>query len=198
MTHRPLRTPTLRTFCLIEQNRLAYLADFAAYCAAIGLISMYLMVTQSTMGLGVILLLMFCGYMSWSLIEYCLHRFILHQYPPFMHWHGEHHRQPHAFICTATPVSMASIWLLIYLPVRLLTSTTIACSFTLGLLIGYLWYALLHHAIHHWHTMHMPWLVQKRRLHRLHHHHPDYQFGVTTDYWDCWLRTRHADHHTHN
>jgi len=63
-----------------------------------------------------------------------------------------------------------------------------ACALTLGLLIGYLAYAVTHHAIHHW-PAHNNWLKTRKRSHALHHHLRQLgSYGVTSGFWDAVFR----------
>jgi cyclopropane-fatty-acyl-phospholipid synthase len=59
-----------------------------------------------------------------------------------------------------------------------------ACALTIGLLCGYLAYALTHHAIHHW-PADSRWLRQRKRWHFLHHDKRNACcYGVTSGLWD--------------
>jgi sterol desaturase/sphingolipid hydroxylase (fatty acid hydroxylase superfamily) len=180
---------SLDALLLIKDSKLAYMLDFAAYFFAVILLSTYLALHHIDLSAWSIAGCILLGSVSWSLMEYCLHRFVLHRYPPFLHWHREHHRQPRAFICTATVISLSSIVLTVYLPLYCLFTPVVAMAFTLGLLIGYLAYAITHHAIHHWDQPHSHWLQQRRKMHDLHHVSPRLYFGVTSNIWDRLLRT---------
>ena len=47
------------------------------------------------------------GLVAWTLLEYVLHRFVLHGMQPFQAWHAEHHRRPQALIGTPTVAAIA-------------------------------------------------------------------------------------------
>jgi hypothetical protein len=49
------------------------------------------------------------GLVAWTLLEYALHRFVLHGLQPFRTWHAEHHRRPRALIGTPTILSATLI-----------------------------------------------------------------------------------------
>lgn len=174
---------------LIKHSKFAYMVDFAVYFLAVILLACYLVLHPVALSVWSVATCILLGSLSWSLIEYCLHRFILHRYLPFSHWHSEHHRLPRAFICTATVVSLGTIALTVYLPLYWLLTPAVAMTFTLGLLIGYLAYAITHHAIHHWDTPRSHWLQQRRKMHCLHHSSPNIYFGVTSNIWDHLLHT---------
>lgn len=76
--------------------------------------------------------------------------------------------------------------MLVFLPTILIAGLQIANAFTLGILIGYFFYAITHHAIHHWHTNNNNnWLKRRKHWHARHHHNPQIpNYGVTTTFWD--------------
>jgi hypothetical protein len=60
------------------------------------------------------------------------------------------------------------------------------------MLTGYLAYATVHHAVHHWHSDNA-WLRRRKRSHALHHggiHRPG-NYGVTSAFWDHVCRSHH-------
>lgn len=173
----------------IRHSRSAYLADFAFYGLIIIGLALILILSKSTLSgikVGLIVLL---GLISWTLIEYMLHRFVLHHLAPFSHWHAAHHRKPKALICAPTIVSATLIAVLVFFPALLIAGLEIANAFTLGILVGYLLYAITHHAIHHWHSNNN-WLNQRKNWHTRHHHHTQISnYGVTTNFWDYVFST---------
>ena len=125
------------------------------------------------------------GLVSWTAIEYALHRFVLHGMQPFARWHAEHHQRPRALICSPTIVSASLIVTLVFLPALLLGGLWRACALTLGVLAGYLAYAITHHATHHWRADNA-WMKDRKRWHALHHRQADHpgHYGVTSAFWD--------------
>jgi len=168
----------------IEHRRAAYLADFALY-AAVSLLLATLLVTGGPPGraleLGSLAVL---GLGGWTAAEYAVHRFVLHGLQPFRRWHAEHHRRPTALIFTPTIVSAALIGSLVWVPAWLALGAWPACALSLGLLAGYLAYAITHHAIHHWRSD-SAWLKRRKRWHARHHRAcQPCCFGVTSAFWD--------------
>jgi cyclopropane-fatty-acyl-phospholipid synthase len=166
----------------IEHSKLAYHADFALYGASVVALAAFLLADAppqlDLLGLVV------AGLASWSAIEYVLHRFVLHSLEPFRRWHAEHHERPTALICAPTLLSATLIGTLVFLPAVLLAGWWPACALTLGVLIGYLGYAITHHALHHWHSNNA-WLKRRKRWHALHHHSGQAAcYGVTSPLWD--------------
>ena len=173
----------------LEHSQSAYRADFAFYSVASISLTIFLMFA-SPYGRGhQILALIMIGLISWTLVEYLLHRFILHGLAPFNKWHDQHHERPSALIYTPTIFSACLITAFTFMPIFIFTDIWIAGAFTLGILLGYLAYTFMHHAIHHL-RMDSQWLKQRRRWHAVHHidsHKHMRQaghYGVTTEFWD--------------
>ncbi|HTV50111.1 MAG TPA: sterol desaturase family protein [Steroidobacteraceae bacterium] len=127
------------------------------------------------------------GAAFWTLIEYVLHRFVFHGMPLFIPLHGRHHEMPRAFIGTPTWMSLGVLTTAIFLPAWWGTSLNIASALTAGVALGFLWYGVLHHAMHHrrprFIASHLTALALQR--HMRHHYSPTPgNFGVTTQFWD--------------
>ncbi|OHX11215.1 hypothetical protein BI347_16055 [Chromobacterium sphagni] len=169
----------------LEHGKAAYMADHVIY----GILLALLLLTLSTAwthvpGLEMIALPLM-GLISWSLIEYLLHRFVLHGFQPFKGWHAAHHTRPQALIFTPTIISLTLIVMLIFLPAMAVAGAWRAGALTVGIMAGYLAYSITHHAIHHWHAKNNWW--RRRKLwHALHHQQaePSGYYGVTTAFWD--------------
>ena len=173
----------MRLFTL-EQSKATYRADFALYGVAVLALTTFMALGGPPGQRLTMIAFTLAGLGSWTAIEYALHRFVLHGLQPFRGWHEEHHRRPTALICTPTIFSAALIATLVFLPALLLGNLWCASALTLGVLSGYLAYAVIHHATHHWRGDNA-WLKQRKRWHALHHHQaqPGY-YGVTSGFWD--------------
>ena len=173
----------------LEHGKAAYFADFAFYGAAVVALAVFLAMTGPRAQYPVLVGYALLGLASWTLIEYALHRFVLHGVQPFHRWHVEHHHRPMALIGTPTILSAALIAALVFVPALLLGGPWRARAFTLGVLMGYLAYGIIHHAAHHWRA-HNAWFKQCKRWHALHHRGMDAGcYGVTTTLWDHVFRT---------
>lgn len=169
----------------LEHSKAAYRADLALYCIMVVALAIFLLMYGPPGQRVGIVSFALAGLTSWPVIEYVLHRFVLHGVQPFRRWHYEHHRRPRALIFTPTIVSAALIAILVFLPALLATDLWRACALSLGVLTGYLVYTITHHAVHHWH-FNSPWLKKRKRWHALHHHRieqPGY-YGVTSAFLD--------------
>lgn len=176
-------------FFTLEHSQSAYRADFAFYSIASVTLTIFLMFASPDGQGREILGLIMIGLISWTFIEYILHRFILHGLPPFNKWHNQHHERTSALIYTPTIFSASLFTAFIFMPIFLVSDVWIACALTLGILLGYLAYTVMHHAIHHL-RMDSQWLKQRRRWHALHHIDSSNHarraghYGVTTEFWD--------------
>jgi sterol desaturase/sphingolipid hydroxylase (fatty acid hydroxylase superfamily) len=169
----------------LEHSRLAYRADFALYGTASIALAAFLMIAGPRERHLEIMAFSLLGLTGWPLIEYLLHRFVLHGLRPFSTWHAEHHRRPAALINTPTVLSAALIAVLVFLPGLILGGLWRGCALTFGILTGYLTYSITHHASHHWRANHA-WMKQLKHRHALHHspHMPPGHYGVTSGFWD--------------
>jgi len=168
----------------IEHGKAAYWADFAIYGAAVALLMTLLSVFAPHvhwMHLAVLAMLG-AGAGAWTLIEYVVHRFVLHGLEPFQRWHAEHHERPTALIGTPTLISASLIASLVFLPMLLTAGLWSASALTLGVTAGYLAYALVHHGTHHWRSR-GPWMTRRKRWHARHHHLAAC-YGVSSSFWD--------------
>lgn len=186
----------------LEHSPVAYRLDFALY-ALLCMGTAAALLIGSPDGEGALLLLwVLVGVALWSLLEYLLHRYVLHGIKPFSHWHAEHHERPRALIASPVAVSLPLFLLLGTLPAWLLLGSWSALALTLGLLSNYLVYGLVHHITHHgppfW-LKHNAWISHRRTCHAIHHaaHHLGARepvcnpchFGVSTSFWDAVFGT---------
>lgn len=162
----------------------AYIADFAAYGAVVATLAGWLLwraPSNQALSLG---LMVVAGGFAWTAVEYFMHRVLLHRVPPFRFWHARHHEQPLALIGTPTLLTMPLIALLVLVPATLALGQWPGLALTLGFTTGYLAYAVLHHALHHW-RLQAPWLRRRKLWHAAHHHLDGSAcFGVTWTLWD--------------
>lgn len=176
----------------IKQSPASYFADFAVYGAVIVLLALAIGLYAPERQLLTLALWVPVGVALWTLMEYLLHRFVLHHLPPFAAMHAMHHRNPRAYVSTPTVVTIVLFAVLVFMPMLWLASVWVASAVTLGVLLGYVGYGLMHHAVHHWRGM-GTWFAARKRCHALHHHSekPVY-YGVTTSVWDHVFGTAKA------
>ncbi|NDI84215.1 sterol desaturase family protein [Undibacterium crateris] len=172
-----------------EHSKRAMMADFVFYGFSIATLLLFLCLhcaAKDGLSAGIFV---FAGCLSANVMEYCLHRFVLHQLTPFRDWHLRHHAQPKALMGTPTIASAALIFLLVALPAYLCLALYQALALTLGTVLGYFLYSLTHHAVHQWHGENR-WLRTRKSWHALHHHvNPARHFGVSSVIWDYMFGT---------
>ena len=137
------------------------------------------------------------GLFIWSLTEYVMHRFVFHWMPPGkmgarMHFvfHGVHHDYPSdSKRLVMVPTVSIPLALLFYFLFKVLIGPVNVFPFFAGFLAGYLFYDMLHYAIHHFNFKSKIWLELKQH-HMLHHYKDmDKGYGVSSKFWDVIFRT---------
>jgi hypothetical protein len=147
--------------------------------------------------------LMVLGGLLWTLMEYLLHRFLLHYRPQqsallaiVEQLHLGHHRNPRDEAKVTVPVggSLPIAGALLGLFRLLAGSWQVAALLLTGCIAGYLYYEAVHFWIHCGRGRSC-WLRRQRANH-LWHHFEDHtrHFGVTTRLWDLALGTGRRDH----
>jgi cyclopropane-fatty-acyl-phospholipid synthase len=168
----------------LEHSKVSNILDFTFYITCVLLLALYLLINGSRQQLVGNLLFILAGLLSWTVIEYLLHRFVLHGMQPLKNWHIEHHKYPSAFISLPTLLSAALLLILVFLPVLFILGIFPACAVTLGVLTGYLTYTVVHHGIHHW-NIDSNWFKKRKHWHDFHHYADQTKcYGVTSSFWD--------------
>jgi cyclopropane-fatty-acyl-phospholipid synthase len=173
----------------LEHSRAAYRADFIFYGVLLGIGMPVLLWSQTVDGRIQVALWTAIGLLSWSPLEYLLHRYVLHGIRPFSDWHALHHARPTALVASPTVMTLALFGLLVLWPATELLDWPRAVALTWGLVAGYLAYSTTHHATHHW-LARSRWLMDRKRWHAMHQHSPaGGHYGVTGTLWDRLLRS---------
>jgi sterol desaturase/sphingolipid hydroxylase (fatty acid hydroxylase superfamily) len=132
------------------------------------------------------------GIGTWTLLEYVIHRGVLHRVRFFAEMHEMHHDSPTELIGSPSWLSLALACFGVLLPLWWGAGFAVAGGFTAGLMIGYLWYVTVHYAVHHWRTTPDSYLYRAKRRHFIHHYsRQPYNFGVSTGFWDHVFGTAH-------
>lgn len=127
------------------------------------------------------------GLALWTIVEYLMHRWVLHRLAP----HYQHHDEPDtlAYIFAPLWLSGVSAAVLLALVALAIGSWQRAALVEAGTVGGYLMYEALHV------RMHSPVaggrLLRALRKHHFYHHFADDTrcYGVTTPVWDYVFRT---------
>ena len=132
------------------------------------------------------------GLFLWTLIEYVLHRWVFH-YQPTSSWgkrlhfimHGVHHDYPNdATRLVMPPAVSIPLAVFFYNVFGLVFGYTFAPPAFAGMILGYLFYDMLHYATHHF-SMKNGVLLKLKQYH-MRHHYQDEQtgYGVSSPLWD--------------
>ena len=151
-------------------SKTAYYGDFFIYAGIVLGLAIYVWLqgqwSARLQWLGEFVL----GMGAWTLLEYALHRWVLHRVPIIAPMHDAHHRAPRALLGTPTPVTLAMIWILFFLPTWWYGSFNAASGLTAGVMVGYMWYGILHHIAHHGRPVLLAtWASGHVRRHLRHH-----------------------------
>jgi 4-hydroxysphinganine ceramide fatty acyl 2-hydroxylase len=155
----------------------------------------YIGYNYKSLGTSTILLYFFAGMLSWTLLEYILHRFVFHYISEkerlqkiVYTLHGVHHEYPRdkerLFM---PPVPSLIIATLFFMGQYAILGWNVLAFFP-GFLLGYLIYGSMHYAIHAFTPP--KFLKALWRNHHLHHYkYPNLGFGVSSVLWDVIFRT---------
>ena len=145
-------------------------------------------VAASRRELGVALVVEFvagvlAGWLFWSILEYVLHRYILHGPTTLaQEGHAEHHRDERALLASPMFVIPMVQVALVFLLAQV-TGWVAAACFVGGAAAGYASFSWLHHAFHHFEPENGV-LGHLRDRHEVHHRMARWNYGTTTNLWD--------------
>jgi dihydroceramide fatty acyl 2-hydroxylase len=136
------------------------------------------------------LITMAAGLCAWTLLEYLLHRLMLHRVDPFRSWHLQHHLHPEVPMRTPVIFSLMLILPVACLPILLHNYMGAAAAFSFGLLVGHLLQEVVHHRLHMAKIPAGRCLSARWREHDFHHHRNEHvAYGTLTGFWDGVLET---------
>ena len=131
------------------------------------------------------------GVFVFTLVEYSIHRWLLHDPRSILFQaHEAHHlhpEKPSAFLFPASFVVLMPIWLLLVLVLRIPGASFFLCGFS-G---AYFYYGALHHFEHTTRINQIPfrWLQGRWAAHSVHHKRDNRNYGVMTSFWDYVFKT---------
>ena len=167
-------------------SKTSYYADFGIYATVMTTATVVTAWHNSAYETSIWVLTAAVGALSWTFFEYLLHRFVLHRIKVFAAMHDLHHEAPLAFVGTPTWLSMGVILGVVFLPTWALGSWNAASGLTVGVMAGFFWYGVVHHAIHYRkpRAIATRLLLASRRHAQHHYSNQSGNFGVTTSFWD--------------
>ena len=132
------------------------------------------------------------GFITWTLIEYLLHRFVFHYQPSTVYgrklhfiFHGVHHDYPNdrrrLVMPPSASIPIATVFFLFF---KWILPAEIVSAFFSGFISGYLVYDMTHYALHHLNIRNS--YLRKLKQHHLLHHYSDSSkgYGVSLSFWD--------------
>jgi sterol desaturase/sphingolipid hydroxylase (fatty acid hydroxylase superfamily) len=170
----------------MSSTRMNYWAEFAIDIP-LGMALIFLGLRRFNSHGGAALLTVMAGLLLFSLIEYSVHRWLFHGPDSILSkGHTAHHHNPMGY--DAVPFFLPSVVLLALLGIFFLMIPAKHAFLLTGVIaIGYVTYGLSHFAIHHVVRFHRHFAIRWAGNHRIHHNHPETNFGVTTPLWDILL-----------
>jgi sterol desaturase/sphingolipid hydroxylase (fatty acid hydroxylase superfamily) len=139
-----------------------------------------------------------CGYVVWTISEYWIHRGLFHFEPEAglgarLHWmvHGVHHDHPNdPRRLVMPPIVSIPLGTLFFFAFDGVAGLQTAWSIAAGFFAGYLFYDMLHFALHHGRPPRGRVGRLLRELHMRHHFDDDRRgFAVSAPWWDVVFRT---------
>ncbi len=169
----------------MQLGLIGYYSDFVVYPAAIAILAATGLSHAGEAGMWAWLATALFAVGLWTLIEYLMHRYVLHRVPYIKQMHDHHHVEERASEGTPTWISLPAHALIAFFPVLAVSDFATASAVTCGLMLGYLWYVSVHHILHHWHPVHPGYFYTLKRRHAMHHHvDAETNFDVTSIFWD--------------
>lgn len=130
------------------------------------------------------------GLLLWGLTEYVFHRWVYHQSDGiFGEGHRIHHTEAQTLIAMPWFMTTITVFGLWHICARALGIPCFS-SVLAGWLVGFVGYSLVHHSHHHW-NLRNGWVRRLKAYHRIHHHFPEFNYGVTMRIWDVVFGTQY-------
>lgn len=137
------------------------------------------------------------GLISWTLLEYGLHRFGFHFRAKSRFarrlvylFHGNHHDEPNCATRLVMPPAVSLVLGgVVYLIILKLVPPGPSEFYFAGMVLGYLIYDYIHFSVHHF-DWENKWFKRLKRNHFLHHYHcSGSKWGVSSPLWDIVFGT---------
>ena len=165
-------------------SRREYYADFFITPPITALYAWWTFTHAAPRNLGAGMVLFGAGWSLWTLYEYALHRFILHDGPAIMRLiHGLHHAKQDSYVAIH-PVGTILLYLLSYALFGVHGSVLM-----IGFYCGYIAYSTFHTMLHFQQAACDKFFPALLHHHRMHHRLAHTNFGVITRFWDRFFGT---------
>jgi 4-hydroxysphinganine ceramide fatty acyl 2-hydroxylase len=157
---------------------------------------LYLAFVQKGLSFLTVLGFFVIGVLTWTLLEYVIHRYVFHYEPKtrvgkLVHFimHGVHHDYPNDASRLVMPPIISVPLAVVFYVVFILTLGRFAPAALAGFGFGYVCYDTIHYATHHFAMKRGVWRWLKQ--YHLRHHYQDDQagYGVSSPLWDYVFKT---------
>ena len=157
---------------------------------------LYLSFAQKHLSVLAVLIFFVVGVLTWTLLEYAIHRYVFHYEPKtrlgkLLHFimHGVHHDYPNDATRLVMPPIISVPLAVVFYIVFMLTLGRFAPAALAGFGFGYVCYDTIHYATHHFAMKRGVWKWLKQ-YHLRHHYHDDHAgYGVSSPLWDYVFKT---------
>ncbi|HSI75811.1 MAG TPA: sterol desaturase family protein [Lunatimonas sp.] len=195
---RPDNNGTAKMFAspLLEKISRTHISIPIAMFLGVGIYSLYIGISATSISVFTAALLIFGGFLLFTLVEYLMHRYLYHMDPDSemkdkiqYSMHGVHHDYPKDKDRLAMPPFISGLYALVaYFAFNFLMGDY-SFYFLPGFLFGYAGYLGVHYIVHAFQPpknfLKVLWVN-----HAIHHYKdPDVAFGVSTPIWDYVFRT---------
>ncbi len=195
---KPKHTGTKQIFenPLLERLSRTHISIPISLFIVISVCLLFIAVQYTSLRTGAVVALFFAGFMTWTFMEYMLHRYVFHM-KPTSEWkrklqyafHGVHHEYPKDKARLAMPPLMSiAIASLLFVVVYSLINTSVF-GFLPGLLTGYAAYLFAHYIVHAYPPP-KNFFKQLWLNHAVHHYKDSTKrYGVSSPLWDFIFQT---------
>jgi 4-hydroxysphinganine ceramide fatty acyl 2-hydroxylase len=157
---------------------------------------LYLAFVQKGLSFLMVLGFFVIGVLTWTLLEYAIHRYVFHYEPTtrvgkLLHFimHGVHHDYPNDASRLVMPPIISVPLAVVFYVVFIVTLGRFAPAALAGFGFGYVCYDTIHYATHHFAMKRGVWRWLKQ-YHLRHHYQDDHAgYGVSSPLWDYVFRT---------
>ena len=157
---------------------------------------LYLAFVQKGLSFLAVLGFFVIGVLTWTLLEYVIHRYVFHYEPKtrvgkLLHFimHGVHHDHPNDATRLVMPPIISVPLAVVFYVVFILTLGRFAPAALAGFGFGYVCYDTIHYATHHFAMKRGVWRWLKQ-YHLRHHYQDDHAgYGVSSPLWDHVFKT---------
>lgn len=157
---------------------------------------LYLAFAHNNLSVLTVLAFFVVGILSWTLLEYVIHRYVFHYEPKtrlgkLLHFivHGVHHDYPNDATRLVMPPIISIPLAVVFYVLFMLTLGRFAPAALAGFGFGYVCYDSIHYATHHFAMKRGIWRWLKQ-YHLRHHYQDDHAgYGVSSPLWDYVFKT---------